>query len=129
MSCRTRKSNAPIVEIGDTHLTVGDFSRLPTHCKFIALMPQWDFLDFLAGEAKTLPNFHLLMETEAKDLMAQKAAHLGRSGQRTPGGHVQIRAGLTVAADGRHSILRAKSGLEVEDLGAPFDVLWLRLPQ
>jgi 2-polyprenyl-6-methoxyphenol hydroxylase-like FAD-dependent oxidoreductase len=114
-------------EIGDTHLTIGDFSRLPTRCKFIALMPQWDFLDFLAGEAKKFPNFHLMMETEAKDLLAQR----GRiSGILATGanGHIQIRAGLTVAADGRHSVLRAKSGLKVKHLGAPFDVLWLRLP-
>lgn len=120
------------LDLGDTHFTVGDFSRLPTICKFIALMPQWDFLDFLAGQAKKLPNFHLLMETEARDLIAQKA----RKGDDRicgvlaagPGGNMQIKAGLTIAADGRHSILRDKSGLKVQDLGAPFDVLWLRLP-
>ena len=120
------------LEIGDTHFTVGDFTRLPTICKFIALMPQWDFLDFLAGEAKKLPNFHLLMETQAKDLTAQK----DRNGDDRicgvlatgPSGNMQIKAGLTIAADGRHSTLREKSGLKVEDLGAPFDVLWLRLP-
>jgi 2-polyprenyl-6-methoxyphenol hydroxylase-like FAD-dependent oxidoreductase len=120
------------LDLGDTHFTVGDFTRLPTICKFIALMPQWDFLDFLAKEAKKLPNFHLLMETQAKDLTAQK----DRNGDDRicgvlasgPGGNVQIKAGLTIAADGRHSTLREKSGLKVEDLGAPFDVLWLRLP-
>jgi 2-polyprenyl-6-methoxyphenol hydroxylase-like FAD-dependent oxidoreductase len=120
------------LEIGDEHLIIGDFARLPTICKFIALMPQWDFLDFLAREAKKLPNFHLLMETEAKDLTAQK----DRNGDDRicgvlasgPGGNVQIKAGLTIAADGRHSTLREKSGLKVQDLGAPFDVLWLRLP-
>src|ERR1700761_401441 len=91
-------------------------------------MPQWDFLDFLAAEAKKFPNFHLLMETEAKDLLAHKDRIPG--GLATgPNGHVQIRAGLTVAADGRHSVLRAKSGLKVKDIGAPFDVLWLRLPR
>ena len=116
------------VEIGDTHFTVGDFSRLPVHCKFIALMPQWDFLDFLAAEAKRFPNFHLLMETEAKDLLANKGRISGVLATG-PNGHVQIRAGLTVAADGRHSVLRAKSGLKVKDIGAPFDVLWLRLPR
>ncbi len=120
------------LELDDTHFTVGDFTRLPTACKFIALMPQWDFLDFLAGQAKKLPNFHLLMETEAKDLIAQKDRN---GGDRIcgvlatgPSGNVQIKAGLTIAADGRHSTLREKSGLKVEDLGAPFDVLWLRLP-
>src|ERR1700761_6841526 len=81
------------IDIGDTHFAVGDFGRLPTICKFIALMPQWDFLDFIAGEARKLPNFHLLMETEAKDLLAQgeRIAGLVATG---PGGHLQIRAGL-----------------------------------
>src|SRR5579864_2505028 len=100
------------VEIGDMHFTIGDFSRLPTRCKFIALMPQWDFLDFLAAEAKRFANFHLLMETEAKDLLARHGRISGLLATG-PGGHVQIRAGLTVAADGRHSVLRAKSGLKV----------------
>jgi 2-polyprenyl-6-methoxyphenol hydroxylase-like FAD-dependent oxidoreductase len=119
------------IEIGDAHLTIGEFARVPARCKFIALMPQWDFLDFLSQAAKTYPNFHLLMETEAKDLIAQK----DKSGNRicgvlanSPAGILQIKAGLTIAADGRHSILRDKSGLKVRDLGAPFDVLWLRLP-
>src|SRR5476649_1032114 len=111
---RIRTAN---LEIGDEHFLIGDFARLPTICKFIALMPQWDFLDFLAAKAKAFPNFHLMMETEAKDLLAKGA-----------GGHIQIRAGLTIAADGRHSTLREKSGLVLRDLGAPFDVLWLRLP-
>src|ERR1700734_2831790 len=59
------------IDIGDEHFAVGDFARLPTVCKFIALMPQWDFLDFLAKEARAFPNFHLMLETEAKDLLAQ----------------------------------------------------------
>src|ERR1700761_458049 len=89
------------LEIGDEHFTVGDFSRLPTAGKFIALMPQWDFLDFIANEAKAFPNFHLLMKTEAKELVAQdeRIAGLGATG---PQGHLQIRAGVTIAADGRH---------------------------
>jgi len=113
---------------GDQFATIGDFERLPSICKFIALMPQWDFLDFLAGKAKQFPNFHLLMETEAKDLLAQgeRIAGVLATG---PNGHVQIRAGLTIAADGRHSTLREKSGLPLRDLGAPFDVLWLKLPR
>jgi 2-polyprenyl-6-methoxyphenol hydroxylase-like FAD-dependent oxidoreductase len=115
------------IDIGDRHFQFGDLSHLPTVCKFIAMMPQWDFLDFLAGKAKQFPNFHLLMQTEAKDLLAQgeRIAGIVATG---PQGHLQIRAGLTVAADGRSSILRDKSGLTVDDLGAPFDVLWLRLP-
>ncbi|HEY2008490.1 MAG TPA: FAD-dependent oxidoreductase [Rhizomicrobium sp.] len=126
---RIRTAN---LDLGDAHFTIGDFSRLPTTCKFIALMPQWDFLDFLAREAKKLPNFHLLMETEARDLIAQKDRN---GGDRIcavlaagDSGNVEIKARLTIAADGRHSTLRDKSGLKVQDLGAPFDVLWLRLP-
>ena len=115
------------LEIGDRHFTIGDFGRLPTICKFIALMPQWDFLDFLAGEARAFPNFHLLMETEAKDLLIADGNVIGLAAA-AKGGPLEIRAGLTVAADGRRSALRDRSGLAVEDLGAPFDVLWLRLP-
>jgi 2-polyprenyl-6-methoxyphenol hydroxylase-like FAD-dependent oxidoreductase len=132
------------LQIGEEHFIVGDFARLPTLCKFIALMPQWDFLDFLAKEARKLPNFHLLMQTEAKDLLAQgdRICGLLATGPRSVGRagsdsvpasdqekvNVQIKAALTIAADGRHSLLRDKSGLKVQDLGAPFDVLWLRLP-
>jgi len=119
------------LQIGDEHLTIGDFSRLPTACKFIALMPQWDFLDFLAREARKLPTFHLLMETEARILRRRKGErgeHICGVLAKAPAGDLQIRAGLTIAADGRHSALRDKSGLKVRDLGAPFDVLWLRLP-
>jgi 2-polyprenyl-6-methoxyphenol hydroxylase-like FAD-dependent oxidoreductase len=132
---RIRTAN---IEIGDEHFTIGDFSRLPTAAKFIALMPQWDFLDFLAGQAKKLPNFHLLMQTEAKDLIAQTGRICGvlATGPGSVGGsqsdqkrvNLQIKSGLTIAADGRHSTLRDKSGLKVDDLGAPFDVLWLSLP-
>jgi 2-polyprenyl-6-methoxyphenol hydroxylase-like FAD-dependent oxidoreductase len=121
---RIRTAN---LEIGDEHFTIGDFARLPTACKFIALMPQWDFLDFLAGHAKKLPNFRLMMETEATDLLVQDDCICGMTATG-PGGELQIEANLTISADGRHSILRDKSGLKVEDLGAPFDVLWLRLP-
>ncbi|MEY4964848.1 MAG: hypothetical protein RL274_431 [Pseudomonadota bacterium] len=120
------------LDFGDKHFTIADFARLPTVSKFIALMPQWDFLDFIADEARKLPNFHLLMQTQARDLIAQKDKN---GGDRIagvlatgPNGNMQIRAGLTIGADGRHSILRDKSGLKVKDLGAPFDVLWLSLP-
>src|SRR3984957_7327778 len=115
------------LQFDDQNFIIGDFGMLPTVCKFIALMPQWDLLDFIAGEAKLFPNFHLLMETEAKDLLAQgdRIAGLVATG---PNGHLQVRAGLTVAADGRQSTLRDKSGLKLDDLGAPFDVLWLSLP-
>lgn len=115
------------IDLGDEHYEFADLTHLPTVCKFIAMMPQWDFLDFLSAEAKTYPHFHLMMQTEAKDLIAQgdKIAGVVATG---PSGNLQIRAGLTIAADGRRSTLREKSRLKVMDLGAPFDVLWLRLP-
>jgi len=119
---RIRTAN---LQIGEEHFIVGDFARLPTLCKFIALMPQWDFLDFLARQARKLPNFHLLMQTEARNLILQDDLVRGVLAT-SPDGDVEIKAGLTIAADGRHSTLRG--GLKVLDLGAPFDVLWLRLP-
>ena len=115
------------IEFDDRHFTVGDFSRLPTAAKFIAMTPQWHFLNFLAEEGKKFPHFHLLMQTEAKDLIAQgdRIAGVLAAG---PNGNVQVRAGVTIAADGRTSTLREKSRLKVRDLGAPFDVLWFSLP-
>ena len=115
------------VEFEWRRFTIGDFSQLPPPCNFIALMPQWDFLDFLAREARKYPHFRLLMETEAKDLLAQGGRIAGVLA-KGPDGNIQIRAGLTVAADGRHSALREKSGLPLKEIGAPFDVLWLSLP-
>jgi 2-polyprenyl-6-methoxyphenol hydroxylase-like FAD-dependent oxidoreductase len=115
------------IDIGDRHFNFADLTRLPTVAKYIAMMPQWDFLDFLAGKAKQFPNFRLLMQTEAKDLLIQNGRIAGVLASGL-GGNLQIRAGLTIAADGRGSILREKSGLTVNELGAPFDVLWLRLP-
>jgi 2-polyprenyl-6-methoxyphenol hydroxylase-like FAD-dependent oxidoreductase len=116
------------VDIGARHYSFADLSRLPEPCNFIAMMPQWDFLDFLARKARAYPNFRLLMETEAKDLLAKGDRIVGALATG-PSGNIQIRAGLTVAADGRHSALRARSGLKLKELGAPFDVLWLRLPR
>src|SRR5580698_6711889 len=115
------------IEIGKEKFNLGDFSQVSTHCKFLGLMPQWDFLDFMAEEAKKYPHFHLLMDTEARDLLATERRIAGVL-TRGPGGTTLIRAGLTIAADGRHSVLRAKSGLRKKEIGAPFDVLWLRLP-
>jgi len=115
------------VEIGKESFVVGDFTHVPTHCKFLALMPQWDFLTFLLKEAETLPNFRLMMQAEVVDLLARKDRIAGVLVE-TPDGPIQINAGLTIGADGRHSIVRAKSNLKVREFGAPFDVLWLRLP-
>ncbi len=113
-------------QIGDTVVPVADFTHLPTHCKFLVFMPQWDFLDFLASEAKKRKAFRLLMQTEATDLIVEDGRVAGVRA-RQGGAEIEIKALLTVAADGRHSTLREKSGLEVMDFGAPMDVLWLRL--
>ncbi len=115
------------VEVGKESFAVGDFSHLPTHCKFVALMPQWDFLDFLASEASKLPNFHLIMEAEVIELLARDKTIAGVVARR-PDGPLAIMADLVIGADGRHSAVRAKARFEVMEFGAPFDVLWLRLP-
>ncbi|HUN43027.1 MAG TPA: FAD-dependent oxidoreductase [Acetobacteraceae bacterium] len=114
------------VQVGDETVPVGDFTHLPTHCKFIALMPQWDFLDFLADHAKRLPNFRLLMRTEGKGLLYNGDGVAGVSAH-SPDGELEIRAPLVVATDGRHSSMREAAGLKVIDRGAPMDVLWLRV--
>jgi 2-polyprenyl-6-methoxyphenol hydroxylase-like FAD-dependent oxidoreductase len=113
-------------QIGDEIFVLGDFSHLPTRAKFIAFMPQWDFLDFLAEQARRFPKFRLMMQTEATGLL--------RDGDRVAGvtargvdGAFDIHAELVIACDGRHSTLRDDAGSKVIDHGAPMDVLWLRL--
>ena len=114
------------VQIGAEFFEFADFSHLPTRCKFVAFMPQWNFLDFLAAEAKRYPRFRLLMNTEATGLIRENDKMVGVSAQG-PDGSLEIRAELIVATDGRHSTLREAAGFEVVDRGAPMDVLWLRL--
>ncbi|MBI1178974.1 MAG: FAD-dependent oxidoreductase [Alphaproteobacteria bacterium] len=113
-------------QIGGTRLRLADFSRMPTRCKFIALMPQWDFLNFLAGEAKRYPGFRLLMEAEVTGLIEEdgRIAGVTVTGKNAP---AEVRAPLTIGADGRHSTVRNRAGLRAENLGAPMDVLWFRL--
>jgi 2-polyprenyl-6-methoxyphenol hydroxylase-like FAD-dependent oxidoreductase len=113
-------------DIGGERVMIADFSHLPTRCKFVALMPQWDFLDFLVGEGRRYPTFRLLMNAEVTDVI--------RSGERitgarvtTPDGVVDVNALLTIGADGRHSVVRERAGLVVRTFGAPIDVLWMRL--
>jgi 2-polyprenyl-6-methoxyphenol hydroxylase-like FAD-dependent oxidoreductase len=113
-------------QIDDFLVTVADFSHLPTHCKFVGLMPQWDFLNFVAGQGRRYPGFHLRMECEAVDLIEEEGRVAGVR-CRTPQGAEEVRAGLTIGADGRRSLVRAKAGLESVDLGAPIDVLWMRI--
>jgi 2-polyprenyl-6-methoxyphenol hydroxylase-like FAD-dependent oxidoreductase len=112
--------------IGESRLRLADFTRLPTHCKFIAFMPQWDFLNFFAEEAKRYPSFRLLMSTEAIDLLVEDGLVTGVRAKSAQG-QLEIHAGLTIAADGRHSVIRQKAGLEIINLGAPMDVLWMRI--
>ena len=113
-------------QIGDERVTLADFSHLPTRCPFIVLMPQWDFLDFVAERGRQYGPFHLRMEAQVVDLLDVDARIAGVVAT-TPQGRLEVRAELTVAADGRGSIVRARAGLTVVDLGAPIDVLWLRL--
>jgi 2-polyprenyl-6-methoxyphenol hydroxylase-like FAD-dependent oxidoreductase len=113
-------------QIGDEHIIIADFSHLPTHCHFIALMPQWDFLDFLAEHARRYPSFHLRMQARVTDLIMEQGRVLGLHAE-TPEGPLEVKADLVVGADGRHSDVRARAGLKVEDFGAPMDVLWFRL--
>jgi 2-polyprenyl-6-methoxyphenol hydroxylase-like FAD-dependent oxidoreductase len=111
---------------GSLPVTIADFRHLPTQCKFIALMPQWDFLNFLADQGRRYPGFRLLMQAEAKDLIEEGGRVVGLRAD-TPDGPREIRAALVVGCDGRDSDVREKAGLAVETLGAPMDVLWFRL--
>jgi 2-polyprenyl-6-methoxyphenol hydroxylase-like FAD-dependent oxidoreductase len=115
-----------VAQVGDTALPVADFTHLRTRCKFIALMPQWDFLDFLARHAAGYAAFRLEMRAEATGLVEEAGRVIGVRGSAATG-PFEVRADLVVAADGRSSILRERAGLHVEDLGAPMDVLWFRL--
>jgi len=115
-----------VAQFGDTPLRVADFTHLPTRCKFIAMMPQWDFLAFLARNGARYAAFHLEMRAEATGLIEEAGRVIGVRGTAA-GGPFEVRADLVVAADGRSSILRERAGLHVEDLGAPMDVLWFRL--
>jgi 2-polyprenyl-6-methoxyphenol hydroxylase-like FAD-dependent oxidoreductase len=112
--------------IGDDLIGLADLKYLPTHCKFIALMPQWDFLDFLADRAKRYPGFSLRMKADVDELLFEGDKVVGLRA-KTPDGDLEVRADLVVGADGRHSTVRERAGLQVEDIGAPIDVLWMRL--
>jgi 2-polyprenyl-6-methoxyphenol hydroxylase-like FAD-dependent oxidoreductase len=114
------------VQVGDTSINFADFTWLPPRHAFIALMPQWDFLDFLADEARKYPNFKLIMQANVTDLVEERGRVIGVRGT-TPEGPLEVRAKLTVGCDGRKSTVRAKAGLEVEDIGAPIDVFWMRV--
>src|ERR1700681_2242674 len=109
-------------KIGDTEIQIADFSHLPTVCQYIALMPQWDFLNFLAEQGRRYPSFDLRLETEATDLMVESDRVVGLRAQG-PGGPLEIRADLVIGADGRHSTIRERAGFTVTNLRAAVAVL------
>jgi len=112
--------------LGGFPFKAADFSHLPTHCKFVALMPQWDFLDFLSAKAKQYRSFELRMQHEAFDLLRENGRITGVK-IKTPDGQVDLRADLVVGCDGRHSSVRQAAGFEVLEFGVPIDVLWFHI--
>lgn len=112
--------------LGGEEVVAADFTRLHVRTPYIAFIPQWDFLNFLSAKAKAFPGFHLMMETEATDIIEENGRVVGVKA-KNKSGEFEIRAELVVGADGRHSTIREKSRLPVLDLGAPIDVLWFRL--
>jgi 2-polyprenyl-6-methoxyphenol hydroxylase-like FAD-dependent oxidoreductase len=115
-------------QVGALRVTIADFRHLPTRCGFVAFMPQWDFLNFLAEKAVRYSGFKLMMKAEVTDLIEDAGRFIGVR-VHTPDGDIEVRAELVVGADGRSSIVREKAGLIVQELGAPMDVLWFRLPR
>jgi 2-polyprenyl-6-methoxyphenol hydroxylase-like FAD-dependent oxidoreductase len=114
------------MQIGKRRIRLIDLTRLPTQCKFIALMPQWDFLNFLADHGRRYSQFDLRMRAEATDLIEQ-ADRVAGVRVRTPDGELTVYADLVVGCDGRHSTVREKAGLQTDDYGVPMDVLWFRI--
>ncbi|HXM84029.1 MAG TPA: FAD-dependent oxidoreductase [Burkholderiales bacterium] len=109
-------------KVGDRDVVIADLTHLPTRCGFIAMMPQWDFLDFLAGEARRYPGFELRMNAEVTSLIERNDQIAG-----VRVNDEEILADLVVGADGRHSTVRSRAGLQVDEFGVPMDVLWFRL--
>ena len=116
------------IRFGNVALPIADFRHVPGRSKFLAIMPQWDFLNFFVEQARGFPTFRIEMETEATDLLSDGDRVTGVIA-RTPHGGLAVRADLVIASDGRSSMLRQRSGLRVRDVGAPIDVLWMRLPR
>jgi 2-polyprenyl-6-methoxyphenol hydroxylase-like FAD-dependent oxidoreductase len=105
---------------------IADFSRLPTHCKFIAFMPQWDFLNFLSEHAKRFPSFALHLQHEVVDLIIEGDRVVGVR-VKTPQDERDFRADLVIGADGRHAITHTRAGFEIQEIGVPIDVLWMHI--
>ncbi|HEX4999773.1 MAG TPA: FAD-dependent oxidoreductase [Terriglobia bacterium] len=114
--------------IGGSEITFADFSHLPVRCPFIAFMPQWDFLDFLAEHGLRLPRFRLMMNAEVTGLIEEDGRVAGVTGA-SPSGAFAVRTALTIGADGRSSVVRDRAGLQPIRFGAPFDVFWMKLPR
>jgi len=121
-----RKVERLVGEIGNVRVTMAEFARLSTACKFLIFMPQWDFLDFLADHGRRYAGFHLKMNAQATGLIERDGRIIGVRAN-TEADAAEIRADLVIGADGRHSTIRERAGLKVDDLGAPMDVLWMRL--
>ena len=115
-------------QFGNTSGIAADFSGVKLHAPYIAIMPQWDFLDFLARRGARYPTFSIKMNAEVTDIIEENAPVVGVTAT-TPRGPLEVRADLVIAADGRHSLVREKAGLAVDDLGAPMDVLWFSIPR
>jgi 2-polyprenyl-6-methoxyphenol hydroxylase-like FAD-dependent oxidoreductase len=115
-------------EVYGSSVTLADFRHLRAHCRFIAFMPQWEFLNFLSAQARRFPRFALRMQAEATDLIETAAGVCGVK-VLTPDGLLDVHADLIVGADGRHSTMRRRAGLATEEFGVPIDVLWFRLPR
>ncbi len=113
-------------QVGNETVTIADFTHLPTHCRFVALMPQWDFLNFLVEKARSFPAFHLRTNAEVTDLIEDSGRITGVRA-KTPNGDLEIHAGLIVGADGRHSVVRERAKFEIVNFGAPMDVMWMRI--
>jgi 2-polyprenyl-6-methoxyphenol hydroxylase-like FAD-dependent oxidoreductase len=113
-------------QLGDLTVTLLDFTHLPTRCQFIAFMPQWDFLNFLAERAGLYPTFKLRMRAEVTGLIEEAGRVVGVRAT-TSDGFLEVHANLVIGADGRHSVVRERAGLKIDELGAPMDVLWFRL--
>ena len=120
------KAEKLYAEIGDQNIKIADFSWLPVNNRFIAFMPQWDFLNFIAGKAGQFENFRLLMNAPVIELI-RHGDRVGGLRVETPHGPLTIEADLVVGADGRNSIVREKAGLEIQRFGVPTEVVWMRL--
>ena len=113
-------------QVGSETVVIADFRHLPTRCKFVGLMPQWDFLDFVKEQASRYETFQLKMQAEVSDLVIEDGTVKGVRA-KTPEGVLEVRASLIIGADGRNSVVRRKANLKVIDIGAPMDVMWMRL--